>query len=412
MTDQILKCINCKYLEQIIQDNLIGDAFDKTPYDQYLLDTQFNSALVDIIYTTYHEFNKIPTKIDNKQYIDYFYTLTKQKLESRILCKDPKYSNKDIEALSGHIETLKKIPQPEQRTPDWHIFRDNRLTASDLGTAIGTNPYSSMDKLILKKCGHEEPFTPGAAILHGVKYEDVAISIYSNRNEVNVYEFGCLPHPDIPFFGASPDGICDKKSINKNYIGRMLEIKCPTSRPITGFPPNYYFAQVQGQLAVCDLEYCDFLECKILEYKNKNDYFEDGHDLFRSNGLEKGVLIELYNLNKKKSEYIYGDLGMTKMEITIWEDKIVSSILSGNEYEYVTTCFWKLEEYLCTLIQRDRKWFSDAYILIDEFWKKVLYHRKNGVEKLIKVKKNKASTHIGKLTKKEVNKYIFLSDSD
>ena len=108
MTDQILKCINCKYLEQIIQDNLIGGGFDKTPYDQYLLDTQVNSALVDIIYTTYHEFNKIPTKIDNKQYIDYFYTLTKQKLESRILCKDPKYSNKDIEALSGHIETLKK----------------------------------------------------------------------------------------------------------------------------------------------------------------------------------------------------------------------------------------------------------------------------------------------------------------
>ena len=103
---------------------------------------------------------------------------------------------------------------------------------------------------------------------------------------------------------------------------------------------------------------------------------------------------------------------MTKMEITVWEDKIVSSILSGNEYEYVTTSFWKLEEYLCTLIQRDRKWFSDAYILIDDFWKKVLYHRKNGVEKLIKVKKNKGISNIGKLTKKEVNKYIFLSDSD
>ena len=38
----------------------------------------------------------------------------------------------------------------------------------------------------------------------------------------------------------------------------MLEIKCPTKRPITGFIPEYYHYQVQGQLEVCNLNYCDF----------------------------------------------------------------------------------------------------------------------------------------------------------
>ena len=35
----------------------------------------------------------------------------------------------------------------------------------------------------------------------------------------------------------------------------MLEIKCPKSRKLNGFVPEYYLAQVQGQLEVCDLEY-------------------------------------------------------------------------------------------------------------------------------------------------------------
>ena len=55
----------------------------------------------------------------------------------------------------------------------------------------------------------------------------------------------------------------------------MLEIKCPKSRPITGIIPPVYFGQVQGQLEVCDLEYCDFLECELREYNNQKEFFED-----------------------------------------------------------------------------------------------------------------------------------------
>ena len=42
---------------------------------------------------------------------------------------------------------------------------------------------------ICKKCGHEEPWKPGPAIEHGVKYEDVAVMIYELRNNVEVSIF-------------------------------------------------------------------------------------------------------------------------------------------------------------------------------------------------------------------------------
>ena len=46
----------------------------------------------------------------------------------------------------------------------------------------------------------------------------------SSRNNVKVFEYGCIPHPTIGHFGASPDGIVDNGSENLNYLGRMLKL--------------------------------------------------------------------------------------------------------------------------------------------------------------------------------------------
>ena len=86
----------------------------------------------------------------------------------------------------------------------------------------------------------------------------------------------------------------------------MLEIKCPKSRIITGIIPDSYYAQIQGQLEVCDLEYCDFLECDIKEYSDKNSFFKDspyGENVscyLQANNNEKGIIIELYDTQKKR----------------------------------------------------------------------------------------------------------------
>ena len=375
---------------------LIHDLYKNFDLDED--DLEYNMQyLVEHVIDLYYCVNSL------KDY-DELYSLTYKLIKNRFPLKDPKSSEEEIIRNIKQVNYLKTIPQPEQRTPEWYIFRNNRLTASDLACAVNKNPYSNRDKLVLKKCGHEEPWNPGPAIEHGVKYEDEAIRVYSGRNNVTVKEYGCIPHPNISFFGASPDGICDPESENKNLIGYMLEIKCPKSRPITGFPPEYYFYQVQGQLEVCDLEYCHFLECDIREYKNKVEFFQDCYTdennnkniNLQKNGMEKGVVIELYDHKLKKMVYRYSKPNITEFELTSWEEQIIDISLEDDTLDYIKTSYWKLVEYCCTLIKRDREWFKNVYPEIERFWNDVLKYRTIGIDTLKKEKKiyKKQNNHL------------------
>ena len=337
--------------------------------------------------------------------------------------QSPIYLPETLESLEKQIKYLDTIPQPAQRTPEWYEFRNNRLTASDLGTAMNINPYSQMDKLIMKKCGEEQPFVVNSAITHGVKFEDVAIAVYQKRNRVIVEEYGCIPHPEINFFGASPDGIVNYRSENKDYVARMLEIKCPKSRPQTGFPPDYYEAQVQGQLEVCDLEWCDFLECDIKEYGNREDFLKDSnieyssdtkeYIQYREKGMEKGAILELYNHDLKKMEYKYPDINYTLKELDEWIETNIDIILDSDNLEYVNTTYWKLDNYTVTLIRRDKEWFlNKAYPCIENFWNQVLYYREHGIDKLhTKIKDAKKKKIIDKKTgnSQSIEKFIIKS---
>jgi len=353
----------------------------------------------------------------------------------------PIYTEDQINELKGIIRELKKIPQPEQRTPEWYVFRQDRLTASDLGTILGVNPYEKYNGVVQKKAGLEKPFKTNRAIMWGVKYEEVITKIYELRNKVNVYEYGCLPHPVVNHFGASPDGIVDIDSENVNYIGRMLEIKCPSSRDITGFIPEYYHAQVQGQLEVCDLEYCDFVECKISEYETKEEYFADGDLCYQANGFEKGVVIDTYDKELGKEVFYYLDIGLTGEEIDKFEDNILDKVCMNDKLEYLKTSYWKVTEYNELLIKRNKEWFDNHCLpIINGFWEKVLYYRQRPMEevkalcggrkKIIKKEKEKKPNGLNEVVKLEdknlITNYIesekkqtaettnllFLSDSD
>lgn len=347
-------------------------------------------------------------------------------LKKSIKVIGPKYIKSDISKLAEQIKFLKTIPQPEQRTPEWYTFRNQRLTASDLGTIIGVNPYETYNKIIQKKCGFEAPFYMNRNIKRGVKYEEVITNIYEFRNRVKVYEYGCLPHPTVPHFGASPDGIVDNGSENLDYIGRMLEIKCPGSRPITGFCPEYYYAQVQGQLEVCDLEFCDFVECKIADYDSKTDYFDDFYQdsegicdyHYTKNGLEKGIVIESYDRVLGKEKYFYGKLGLNYQEAYQWEHQIIENIIFPSEnLEYLTTTYWYATEYNELLIKREKEWFHNECIpKINKFWDDVLHYRTRPMEEikdLVKTKKKIAPPKLDNfVTTNKPPASLFLSDSD
>ena len=302
-----------------------------------------------------------------------------------ISVKPPEYTESELEYLKNKIKYLESTPQPEQRTEEWHTFRNNRLTASDLGHILDNKKNnienSKYCELLKKKCGVETPFISGAAIRHGIKFEQIATSIYEKINNLKILEFGCIPHLHISYFGASPDGIVSYNSNNKQYIGRMLEIKCPKSRPINGEIPPVYYAQIQGQLEVCDLEYCDYLECDFQFYNSKEDFFR--------NVTEKGIIVELFN-NKTK-QYIYhysNDEQIKNKEIfTEWESSLVNSVFEDTNLDYIKTNYWYLNKINVILVKRDRKWFNTNFIKIKKFWDNVLHYRNNDISVLTKKKK-------------------------
>lgn len=160
----------------------------------------------------------------------------------------------DIE-IHPHVQELFKIPRHDQRSQEWYQQRRERLTASDVATAIGMNPYSSRADLIYKKCGGKDEFKGNAATKHGEKWEDTAIRIYCEKYNDKSFDFGLLPHPIIPFLGGSPDGITAK--------GVVLEVKCPLQRTIIpGVVPSYYLPQVQIVMECTNLEVAHFIQYK------------------------------------------------------------------------------------------------------------------------------------------------------
>jgi putative phage-type endonuclease len=325
-----------------------------------------------------------------------------------ILDKDlPKCSIRKQEYFEKQVEHLMKLPQPVQRSEEWYLFRNDLVTASNWGSILAMNPYQKMEQVLLEKCGDVSNFKGNSNMEWGQKYEPVACMIYEGRNQNKVIEFGCIRHPYIDYLGASPDGI--------TRDGIMLEIKCPPKREITGIIPPYYWCQVQGQLEVCDLERCDFLECCIKEYENKSDYLQDHYegDFSRNSyGHEKGVILELFRSKDKSFYYVYSPLCIDEMGIQQWKEEIIESENKKHDVKLSFTYYWYLEKVSCIPIYRNQEWFQSALPQLKSFWDNVLKYRKLGLNVLKsdlkrskeEIKEKKQNEKNGKSTAKKQKK--------
>lgn len=194
-----------------------------------------------------------------------------------------------IRGRSDHLADLLTRPGIEQRTDAWYAARHDLVTASDIDAAVKNGPSREFLK---KKCGGLAAAAPSAGsggpapLKHGVMFEAVANAIYCARQGGGcvVHEFGLLLHPTVSHLGASPDGI--------NELGVMVEIKCPYSRKIDGLVPSAYYAQIQGQLEVCGLDECDYVECEISNKPQDDDGLAFYAAAARGSYADYGVVLE------------------------------------------------------------------------------------------------------------------------
>ena len=191
-----------------------------------------------------------------------------------------------------------------------------------------------------------------------------------------LYRFGCIPWA-LKYLGASPDGITDD--------GIALEIKCPFKRKITNDVPKNYWPQMQLQLEVLDLPECHFVEVKIDEYNDYQEFYEDFDQdpdvSIRSNGLEKGMLVKQTFLDGK-NKYYYADGYQSVSDQLKEANQIVETLFKEDNDGVLNIKYWKVDLY-----QKQRVleilWFQSIIPQLRKFWDEVEHYRKIGIDKLV-----------------------------
>lgn len=269
-----------------------------------------------------------------------------------------------IKSYIKQLSKLRKLPLIKQRTPEWFNIRKNCLTASDLEDAIGKNHIM----LAKKKAGvirDTTNYTNIRPLKWGVMFEDMASRCYSqSRNNIEIFEFGLITDESQQHFGASPDGI--------NEMGIMIEIKCPYSRKIVdNYVPRKYYTQIQGQLATCCLQECDYIECDFEAYDNIITYKEYIHENFPENCLvNHGVIAEYKHILTGEYFYLYSDANNNVDDAIANIEQKVKTFIS-NDYTFVRFTPWHLKQMNVQRVMFDKDMWVEILPKIDLFWENV-----------------------------------------
>ena len=152
----------------------------------------------------------------------------------------------------------------QQQSEAWFEAKAGRITGTrfaDLCSGESTKTYKDLVTKIACEIitGRIEDTYQSQDMLNGIETEPKARSVYEEIFECEVEQVGfIMPDEDHKFhdwIGISPDGL---------PFGGLLEIKCPRMKTHLEYIeanrlPAEYRHQVQGQLYVTDLPWCDFM---------------------------------------------------------------------------------------------------------------------------------------------------------
>jgi hypothetical protein len=166
----------------------------------------------------------------------------------------------------------------------------------------------------------------------------------------------------VPYLGASPDGITED--------GVMVEIKCPWRRKINGEIPLQYYYQIQGQLAVCALEECDYFECEFQAECAESLASHDGP------AFERGVFVEVcYADETRPAQYFYppGGIGQGMADLKEW---LASETATPREEgAEARPQWWSLVKCATIRVRQDAAYVAQMLAQLDPVWTAVMRYR-------------------------------------
>jgi len=258
----------------------------------------------------------------------------------------------DLESWKWLLTTA----QVEQRTQEWYSEYKNVLTASEVSKVFKKN--RTRDQLIVTKTqAAQESVNRRLAVERvtttpmdwGVRYEPLVKAYLEKSLKCKIQELGRIRHRTQNNIAASPDGLFISCELHPELIGRLVEIKCPTTRIIKENDISVeYMCQMQLQMEVCDRPSCEFVEAKFRQPKEESDRNETA--------LDRGWITLISNIHTDENRYLYHDTPSVSMD---------------PDWAAVETYEWELAFLQRVTVPRNLKWFEEAQPHFTEFWKDV-----------------------------------------
>lgn len=188
------------------------------------------------------------------------------------------------------VDNLEVGTRGQSLNKNWVDARTVLITASNMGN-VCKRKKTEPDSLVKSLRGYNPPPSTVKSLQHGRKYERQAVKDYRKKHSqfcggnVEIQDRGLVVNPKFPYLGASVDGLvtCDKCGTG------IVEVKCPygsdsgeTTEPWRSMlpldcakdptffcdvvdndlklkPTHNYMYQIQGQMAICEQRWTDFV---------------------------------------------------------------------------------------------------------------------------------------------------------
>ena len=177
--------------------------------------------------------------------------------------------------------SVEKDTQGQSNNPLWFSIRKNRLTSSNFGVVCKRKLNISQNIFVENTLLSKKDLSNVPAIKYGIANEAKAAKRYNeymnaSGHNVITLECGVIVSKTMPWLAASPD----RKTIDNEFGHGLVEIKCPFSvrnlkpedackeptffcelindKPALKREHQYYY-QIQGQLGITGLHWCDFV---------------------------------------------------------------------------------------------------------------------------------------------------------
>lgn len=147
----------------------------------------------------------------------------------------------------------------KQQTPEWTIWRQGKIGASDAATISFKNPYNSPRQLWRQMLGLEDVFV-NSRMSWGQSLEKDALNLYMEHTGIEmIHQPNTFISSQHDFLIASLDGI----SLDRDHA---VEVKCGSSvysKAKNGQIQDMYIWQMNHQMYVMEFDKIDFWVCDV-----------------------------------------------------------------------------------------------------------------------------------------------------